>query len=79
MTKEITSAASIHRIVKPCYRLAAATALQQGWRISTTNNNHLKWQPPVGQPIFGPSTPSDRRGIENLIHQLKRAGLRFPA
>ena len=80
MTTRIESAADVHRLVKPVYRVAAITAIQQGWRLSLTGGGHLRWTPPGDEStVFTPSTPSDYRGVLNCMAQLRRAGLRFPS
>lgn len=51
---------------------------EEGWGTSKTNGGHLKYEGPDGQVVFGPSTPSDHRSIDNLASQLRRAGVPIP-
>lgn len=50
-------------------------ALIQGWSVSLSNGNHLKWVAPNGKVIFTSKTPSDARAIDNIKRDLKSAGL----
>lgn len=49
-------------------------ATNQGWTVTMTNGNHLKWTAPNGKVVFSALTGSDRRGILNLKSQLRIAG-----
>jgi predicted RNA binding protein YcfA (HicA-like mRNA interferase family) len=46
----------------------------QGWRVTATNGDHLRFEGPEGQLVFGPATPSDHRAIRNLVAKLRREG-----
>jgi predicted RNA binding protein YcfA (HicA-like mRNA interferase family) len=50
-------------------------ARAQGWEVTPTRNGHLRFRSPDGAMIFGPSTPSEYRGVKNKIADLRRAGL----
>jgi hypothetical protein len=63
---------SVPRDLKPAAELAVST----GWRVQRTRSGHLKWVTPDGRPVFCGSTPSKwKRGHENTIAKLRRAGL----
>jgi hypothetical protein len=44
-------------------------AQRQGWTITMTRSNHLKWVSPMGDFFFSSSTPSDGRRVVNKISQ----------
>lgn len=50
-------------------------ARKQGWEVTHTRNQHLRFRSPDGALVFSPSTPSDHRAIKNKIADLRRAGL----
>jgi hypothetical protein len=50
------------------------TAKKQGWEIKVTGGGHLKWISPESGFVFSALTPSDRRAIQNIVHQLKIRG-----
>jgi hypothetical protein len=46
----------------------------QGWVVTRTNGDHLRWQPPGGgMPIYSASTPRSDN-IRAHLRLLKRAG-----
>jgi predicted RNA binding protein YcfA (HicA-like mRNA interferase family) len=52
------------------------TAKKQGWTISETRGNHLRWDAPGGgAPYFSSKTPSDVRAVRNMSRDLARRGL----
>jgi predicted RNA binding protein YcfA (HicA-like mRNA interferase family) len=56
-------------------RKLARTAEKQGWEVTRTNGNHLKWKPPAGRFIITAATPDDARTYRNTLAMLRRAGL----
>jgi hypothetical protein len=47
---------------------------KQGWSVTRTNNDHLRWQPPgEGMPVFSASTPRSDN-LKAHLRLLKRAG-----
>jgi predicted RNA binding protein YcfA (HicA-like mRNA interferase family) len=50
--------------------LADATA--RGWTVDTTKGGHIRLRHPNGGLAYGPSTPSDHRGLLNLAATLRR-------
>jgi hypothetical protein len=55
-------------------------AWDAGWDVRPTENNHLRFLSTDRsvKPIFGPTTPSDHRGVKNLRAELERGGLTLP-
>lgn len=53
-------------------------AREQGWRVETTSNGHLKFlsKDRSVSPVFGPWTPSDTRSVRNVTTKLRHAGLK---
>ena len=49
-------------------------AVDQGWVVEKTKNNHYKWISPLGGLIFSSSTPSDHRALQNLKRDLRVNG-----
>jgi predicted RNA binding protein YcfA (HicA-like mRNA interferase family) len=46
---------------------------RDGFVVTRTNGGHLRINhPAMSGCVFGPSTPSDRRGLKNLLATLKR-------
>lgn len=54
---------------------AERVARQQGWEVTTTGGNHLKWKAPGGKVIYTSRTPSDSSGVRKALNDLNRAGL----
>lgn len=53
-------------------------AEKQGWTVSRTRADHLRWTSPTDpRPYFSSSTPSDKRAIINISKDLQRRGLRL--
>lgn len=58
--------------LKPLIRKAE----KQGWTVTRTRGDHLKWTGPSGgTPYFSSSTPSDSRAVINLEKDLLKRGL----
>lgn len=49
-------------------------AEKQGWEVTRTGGDHLKWVSPLGAFFFSASTPSDIRGLKNLKRDLRVYG-----
>lgn len=46
---------------------------RDGFTATRTPGGHLRFQhPAISGCVFGPSTPSDHRGVKNLLATLKR-------
>lgn len=46
---------------------------RRGFNISKTRGGHWRFDHPnMDGPVFGPDTPSDHRGIKNLLAQIRR-------
>lgn len=46
---------------------------RDGFRATRTAGGHLRFShPAISGCVFGPSTPSDHRGVKNLLATLKR-------
>jgi len=46
---------------------------RDGFTITRTAGGHLRFShPAIAGCVFGPSTPSDRRGVRNLLATLRR-------
>lgn len=53
----------------------ARKAKKQGWEVTVTGGNHLKFVPPGGgQPVFGGLTTCGP-GMKKFIAHLRKAGL----
>jgi len=52
----------------------ATKAEKQGWRVSKTRGNHLKFQAPDGAVMFFSSSPSDVRAMKNFISAMCKHG-----
>lgn len=65
------------RITNREYRHLATVAQDQGWTVTLTHGNHLKWVSPTGSVYFSASSPSDFRALKNLRSDLARRGLRL--
>jgi predicted RNA binding protein YcfA (HicA-like mRNA interferase family) len=59
------------------YKSLERTALEQGWTVTKTNKNHIRFRSPQGSCVFVPSTPSDWRGPLKARSDLRRAGLKI--
>jgi len=59
------------------FRTIFEVAMAQGWVVEPTNGDHFCFTPPdkTKPKIYTSSTPSDRRMVNNLKAQLRRAGL----
>lgn len=56
-------------------RTICRIAKNQGWEVGMTKKCHVKLIPPGGgTPIISALTPSDWRGIKNLISRLRKHG-----
>jgi hypothetical protein len=54
----------------------ARLARKQGWAVTVTGGNHLKFQPPNGRPVFGGLTTCGP-GVKKFQSMLRKAGLEF--
>lgn len=54
-------------------------AKSQGWTVEHTRKGHWKFTPPVkGVPIvYASGTPSDCRGVNQVLADLKKSGFVF--
>ncbi|MGJ8518329.1 type II toxin-antitoxin system HicA family toxin [Carnimonas bestiolae] len=48
-------------------------AVKEGWQVSRTKNNHIRFDKPGCSPVFTGYTPSDRRSELNAIRHLKQS------
>jgi predicted RNA binding protein YcfA (HicA-like mRNA interferase family) len=55
-------------------------AREQGFRVERTKSGHwVFYSPDVTKgPVYHSGTPGDRRAIDNLLAELRRAGLLWP-
>lgn len=63
--------ASQDKAIRSLVRLAEC----QGWTVTRTRRNHLKFCAPNGGVYFTGSTPSDHRAIKNATTHLRKMGL----
>lgn len=49
-------------------------ASHQGWEITITNSNHLRWRTPLGATVFTSYSPSDRKALYRIRKDLKLNG-----
>lgn len=56
------------------FKAIMKSAQAQGWTITRSRNNHLRWHSPSGQVVFSAATPSDHRAIRNHVTMMRRAG-----
>lgn len=60
--------------LRPIYK----QAIDQGWKVTRTRNQHLRWTNPNGEICFTASTPSDSiRNKRNVVALLRRHGLKL--
>lgn len=52
--------------------------VKQGWRVERRSGGHLKLTAPTGGFYFCSATPSDRRAVKNLTHDLRQRGADLP-
>lgn len=65
--------------VKKELRPLVVAAIEQGWEVTTTGGNHLRFKSPTGALVFAPSTPhGGKRSIQNTTAELRRKGLILP-
>lgn len=57
------------------HRKLLKKARADGWEITRTRNNHIKWRSPKGQVVIHSSSPSDHNADKNFLSQLRNAGL----
>lgn len=55
-------------------------AEEQGFRVERTKKGHWVFYSPdtTKKPVYHSGTPGDRRAIDNLLAELRRAGLTWP-
>ena len=56
------------------YSVLIKQALKQGWNVTTTRGNHLKWVSPTGEFFFTALTTSDKRSIQYVKRDLRLRG-----
>lgn len=68
-------------------QLAIKCATAEGWTLDRTTRGHPRLTPPDGwdfpegvrtAPRTAPGTPSDHRGLDNFISDLRRCGVPIP-
>lgn len=65
--------------VKKELRPLVVAAIEQGWEVTVTGGNHLRFKSPTGALVFAPSTPhGGKRSIQNTTAELRRKGLILP-
>lgn len=62
------------RVINKDIGVLVKQATAQGWEVTNTKSNHLKWVAPNGAFFFSPSTPSDYRSIRGLKRDLRVNG-----
>lgn len=62
------------------FRKIQKAAREQGWRVERTRSGHWRFVPqdPSKPIVHAAGTPSDVRGIRNLLADLRRSGLVWP-
>lgn len=54
-------------------------AVRQGWRVRMLKNSHPLLLAPDGKTmVVLPSTPSDRRSLDNAVARMRRARFKWP-
>jgi hypothetical protein len=48
-------------------------AIKRGYNVEMRHNGHYKFTAPTGKFFFTSSTPSDRRALDNILSDMKRA------
>jgi hypothetical protein len=62
--------------IPPHLREAARQAVAEGWQVTPTGKNHLRWRSPRGAVVITGSTPQRYgNGPRNAVRALARAGL----
>jgi len=61
--------------VRPELHRYIRLARRQGWTVTRTGHNHLRFRSPTGELVHTGMTPSDRRSVYNTAAELRRAGL----
>jgi hypothetical protein len=54
-------------------RKLISLAIKRGYNVELRANNHYKFTAPTGKFFFTSSTPSDRRALDNILADMKRA------
>ena len=52
----------------------ANKAMKQGWEITVSKSNHLRWTSPDGRNFTSSKTPSDYRVIKYVKQYLRKYG-----
>lgn len=48
-------------------------AIKRGYHVEMRSNGHYKFTAPTGRFFFTSKTPSDRRALDNILADMKRA------
>ena len=54
-------------------RKLISLAIKKGYNVELRHNGHYKFTAPTGKFFFTSSTPSDRRALNNILADMKRA------
>lgn len=65
---------SKQRVSNKELKVLFSKAQKQGWTVEFTKKCHYKMTAPDGGIVFCPSTPSEYRGMKNLLAEMKRHG-----
>lgn len=68
MSNNYGSSVKVNKKMRP----VVEEAVSNGWTVEYTKNGHLRFTHPCGALVYGPSTPSDPRGLKNLAATLRR-------
>lgn len=81
---QLVAAGKAERLRPPAresYRMSASSKMKEfrrglesrGFKITKTKGGHWRFEHPnMDGPVFGPDTPSDHRGMKNLLAMLRR-------
>jgi hypothetical protein len=75
----LTQARGYRKMAKDIKDIVEA-ARNQGFRVERTKKGHWVFYSPdtSRKPVFHSGTPGDRRAIDNLLAELRRAGFVWP-
>jgi len=54
-------------------RKLISLAIKRGYNVELRNGGHYKFTAPTGRFFFTSATPSDRRALDNILADMKRA------